>query len=167
MGFGGGFILTAFLKKENQAITVDANTCAPGTINTSKPHSKGPFSIAIPGFLKGLLEIHERHGKLPWSELIDPSIELCQNGILLTMHLYDSLHTNKGVPKDYYLRELFMENGEFKKPGSIIQMGKYCDFLERIRDYSDDLYGKISELIAKDLMDLGSPINAEDFMKYK
>lgn len=167
MGFGGGFILTAFLKKENENINVDANTCAPQTINLTKSYAKGPSSIAVPGFLKGLLEIHENQGKLPWNELVDPSIELCKNGTLLTLHLHDSLYTNKGVPKDYYLRELFMENGDFKRPGAIIHMAKHCEFLENIRDYSKDLYEKTASFIALDLKDLGSSINVEDFLKYQ
>lgn len=51
----------------------------------------GPHGIATPGEVKGYWELHKRFGSLPWKELIEPSIELCEEGFILTKHMADTL----------------------------------------------------------------------------
>ena len=36
----------------------------------------GGLSVGIPGELRGLEEAHRRWGSLPWSDLVQPSVEL-------------------------------------------------------------------------------------------
>lgn len=43
--------------------------------------------MAIPGELKGYWYAHQKYGKLPWSELVKPTIDLCMNGHLITPFL--------------------------------------------------------------------------------
>lgn len=40
--------------------------------------------MAIPGALRGYWEAHQRFGRLEWKELIEPTIELCINGTVVT-----------------------------------------------------------------------------------
>jgi gamma-glutamyltranspeptidase/glutathione hydrolase len=87
---GGGFVL-AFVNGEPtmldcffavpkeplgdiEHVTVDFGS-------TTQSYHIGPGSVAVPGLVAGLLEVHERWGRLPWSDLVEPSIALARGGL--------------------------------------------------------------------------------------
>jgi gamma-glutamyltranspeptidase/glutathione hydrolase len=39
----------------------------------------GPLSVAVPGFISGAGVLHERWGRLAWSRIIEPALELTEN----------------------------------------------------------------------------------------
>jgi gamma-glutamyltranspeptidase / glutathione hydrolase / leukotriene-C4 hydrolase len=67
---------------KSEVWTIDFREGAPGSANTKMyvddPDSSkfGGLSVAVPGELRGLEEMHRRWGKLPWKELVIPSIQL-------------------------------------------------------------------------------------------
>jgi gamma-glutamyltranspeptidase len=38
------------------------------------------LSVAVPGELSGMLEVHRRHGRLAWNRLFEQSVALCEQG---------------------------------------------------------------------------------------
>ena len=44
----------------------------------------GGSSIAVPGEVKGLWELHQQFGQLPWADLVQPSIDIAINGFPIT-----------------------------------------------------------------------------------
>jgi gamma-glutamyltranspeptidase/glutathione hydrolase len=44
----------------------------------------GAASVAVPGAVAGLEEVHRRFGTLPWKELFAPAIELARGGVEIT-----------------------------------------------------------------------------------
>src|SRR5687767_6329291 len=50
----------------------------------------GYQSVAVPGTVAGLKRMHERHGKLPWAEVIAPAIAWARDGFFVrpAMHAF-------------------------------------------------------------------------------
>ena len=44
----------------------------------------GAMAIGIPGTVDGLFKVHEKFGTLPFSELIQPAIDLAKKGVIVT-----------------------------------------------------------------------------------
>ena len=45
--------------------------------------SLGAISVSVPGALDAWWTLHQRYGKLPWKELFEPAIALCESGVPL------------------------------------------------------------------------------------
>jgi gamma-glutamyltranspeptidase/glutathione hydrolase len=85
-GLGGGGFLLYFNKSENRVYAFDFREVAPLAATTGmylnkkgdpQPllSQKGALAVATPGLVKGLYEIHQRFGKLPWKDTIGPAIK--------------------------------------------------------------------------------------------
>ena len=88
-GIGGGFLMTAWINKDQKAYVLDAREQAPlqshenmfsNTNDASISSVVGAHSIAVPGEVAGYWEAHKRFGKLPWADLFQPTIDVCKNG---------------------------------------------------------------------------------------
>lgn len=58
----------------------------------------GGLSVAVPGELRGYWRLYNKYGGgVPWKELVQPTIELCRNGIYVTKYLDDTFRRAKKV----------------------------------------------------------------------
>ena len=95
-GLGGGSFLVYFDGKTHQLNTFDGREMAPLQATphlfldqTGKPLEffeavVGGRSVGVPGTLKLLWEVHQRYGKLPWSQLFQPAIQLADHGFIVS-----------------------------------------------------------------------------------
>ena len=65
--------------------------------------SYGPKSIGIPGEMKCMSVAHEKFGKLEWSELIDPIVDLVRNGVFVTQEKLDFCTRQLTMVKLFFL----------------------------------------------------------------
>lgn len=102
-GVGGG-AMVLYRAREDRYEVIDYGMRAPGSIRPEDypltgdgaasdifpwPRVKGDRnlhglgSIAVPGVVAGMEEAHRRHAKLPWPELLSPSVNLAGGGLLV------------------------------------------------------------------------------------
>lgn len=90
---GGGFLV--YRKNDGSFGTLDYREKAPSLSsrdmyldtegNVIKGKSTiGGLAVGIPGTVAGLYEVHQKLGSLPWSELVQPAIDLAINGYTVT-----------------------------------------------------------------------------------
>ena len=86
-GIGGGFFMTIWDVKSQKNYVIDARETAPLAsdqnmfVNNKSLSFLGPLSIAVPGEIAGYWAAHQRFGNLPWRDLFQPAIEMCEKGI--------------------------------------------------------------------------------------
>ena len=57
----------------------------------------GKGSAAVPGTLLGLITVHEKHGVLPLSTILEPAIELAKEGVKLAICSRDAEKINRAA----------------------------------------------------------------------
>ena len=72
------------LNASSEVFTIDFRETAPASAHTKMYVGNpslarwGGLAVAVPGELRGLKKAHDLWGTLPWSELVEPSIELAR-----------------------------------------------------------------------------------------
>ncbi|GFO36692.1 gamma-glutamyltranspeptidase 1 [Plakobranchus ocellatus] len=132
------------------------------------------MASGVPGEVMGLWEIHRRLGKLPWSDVVNPSIKLCQEGIPLTKAMHYSVRTKLISEKhNTDFTPYFDENGDVKPVGSLIQLPKLAKTFQAISDDPISFYnGSLAEDIVADIQEEGKLplcgiITLKDLKNYK
>ena len=94
---GGGFLV--YHRADGMVTTIDFREKAPlaagkrmylddsGSIKENSNH-EGFLSIGVPGTVAGLYRAHSLYGSLPWSELLDPAIDLAEKGFTVTWGIH-------------------------------------------------------------------------------
>lgn len=67
-------------------------------INDKKLDASGGLSVAVPGELRGYWQLYNKFGGgVPWKDLVQPTIEMCKNGIYVTSFLDSVFKTKKEI----------------------------------------------------------------------
>ncbi|KAF7217046.1 glutathione hydrolase 1 proenzyme isoform X2 [Nothobranchius furzeri] len=176
MGIGGGFFITIFNSKTGQIETIDARETAPRNAtkdmfgNNADLSKTGGLAIAVPGEIRGYELAHSRHGKLPWKELFQPSIEIAEKGFPLGRALAIALSKNKDtIIKDTALCEVFCgANGDVLKENETIKFLKLAETYRKLAENgAGEFYeGQTSQNLIKDIQAKGGIITMEDLKDY-
>jgi gamma-glutamyltranspeptidase/glutathione hydrolase len=129
----------------------------------------GHLAVGVPGSVAGMLELHKKKGKLSLDKLIQPAIDLAQNGFLLTKDEANKLNDYRESLTDANQFTHFLLNSNQWKKGDKIQSSNLAKVLERIRDKGNAGFyeGKTAELIVKEIKRGKGIISLEDLKTYK
>lgn len=181
MGLGGGFLLTIYDRANDRVETLNARETAPAAATRDMLEKQENYTkdargllIAVPGELKGYWMLHQRYGKLEWKTLVQPTVDLCRKGHLVSGYLDRILRsTQRKILAEPSLREIFVDpaTNETWKEGSYIKRLALADSLEIIATegvhamYSKN--GTLLPMLMKDLNSFDSILTEEDFYNYE
>lgn len=175
MGLGGGFLMTIYIKDQGKIESLIARETAPAAATEDmfvNDKVEGGKAIAVPGELRGYWKLHQKYGKLEWSKLIQPTIELCRHGHVVTQYLGNILTKREDlIQNNPSLREIYVNpiTGKVWKQGDLIRRLKLAETLEIIAVEGEDaLYnnGTIAQKLIPEMKKLGAILTEKDLMDY-
>jgi gamma-glutamyltranspeptidase/glutathione hydrolase len=93
----------------------------------------GGRSVGTPGLLRALELAHAAHGKLPWAELFQPTIQLASEGFPLSPRLHSLLGSVRLPARDQAMRRMYYLDDDTPKPvGTLLKNPELADTLRII-----------------------------------
>lgn len=129
--------------------------------------TKGATAVGVPGTVAGVIEVHEKFGKLSLEEILEPVIALAEKGVVVTENQAKRLAN---------YRDVFIEvNGDSTKFAAVYSVGdtiKYPILAQTLRSISkngrDGFYkGEVAQKLANFVQKKGGYITEEDLAKYE
>ncbi len=174
---GGGFML---LKVGDKTRALDFRERAPRRASRNmyldangkvKPQAslEGHLAAGIPGTIAGLAAAHQKYGKLPWSQVVQPSIKLARNGFTVSNILADRIKDKAPLLKrNLAARQIFMPGGRPLATGSRLIQTDLAQTLTTIARNPRNFYqGTIAQKIDRDMRQNGGLITRADLLAYQ
>ena len=172
---GGGFMV--YKLKDGTDGTLDFRETAPSGSSENMYQDKdgnvisglsslGGLAVGVPGTISAIFEIHERFGTLSIEDLFMPSIELAENGYIVTKYLEDELNEKRDV-----FTEINGKNSLYSKkykPGDTIINNAYAETLRKIMTEGQDGFykGKVAEDMIETIEGKGGIMTMQDLSDY-
>ena len=133
----------------------------------------GPGSIATPGTVKGVFEIHKELCSMPLKNIAEPAIKLARNGVVMNafqagvFEIIKPIFLSYDEPKKLY--GSLEEQGRLIKEGELFTLPDLADFMEElVREGERFFYdGFISGQVSEICKEYGGHLTAEDFKSYR
>lgn len=176
---GGGFAIVS--RANGETIALDFRETAPAAATQNmfigvggkvEPEAStlGAKAVAVPGELAGLFALHQKYGKLPWAEVVQPAVDLARDGFVISpiMHLKmkKSLYHLRASVLGPYLVDA---NEATRAVGMRMRLPPLATTLETIaKTGSKDFYlGEIAKQIVQSIRSQGGLLTLKDLADYR
>lgn len=130
----------------------------------------GHLAAGVPGAVDGMVKAHEKYGKLPWNDLVQPAIDLAANGFVLTEKEANGLNRSKDNFLKYNtIRPDFVLADSVWGAGDTIFMADLAKTLALVRDNKEAGFyeGETAQLIVEEMERGKGIISLEDLKNYE
>jgi len=173
---GGGFFVARL--SNGELVAIDYREKAPGKANRDMyidPDGKartdksqdGHLASGVPGAVAGMFAQHQ-YGKLPFAKLIQPAIDLAENGFAISEREARGLNgLQKDLKKFNSVMPVFVKDAGWKAGDTLVQKD-LANTLKRIRDKGAAGFyeGETAKLIIEEMKRGGGIISYEDLKNY-
>jgi gamma-glutamyltranspeptidase/glutathione hydrolase len=175
---GGGF---AVARVDGVVSTLDFRETAPAAATRDmylgadgKPVAErstvGPLAAGVPGSPAGLYELHRRLGRLPWRQVIDPSVRLARDGFVVTAALHDDLVDDRELLARFpETAAVWLPGGAPPAVGATMRLPRLAVLLERFGKRGPEAItrGKAARAIERAARRHGGILTASDLAGYR
>lgn len=175
-GFGGDGFILYYDKKANKLYSFNGRSTKPKNATTKQTFNSQNLNqttyreefdinyIAIPGTLKLFDNVHKKFGKLKWKDLIQPTIDLAENGFEINPRLKYFYEKYSPTVKNIENAITFDEKTKLYKNEEYANTLKLISNQNFVKDFYQDNFAKE---MTNHLKENGSVIEFEDFKNYK
>ncbi|RYF47439.1 MAG: gamma-glutamyltransferase, partial [Cytophagaceae bacterium] len=178
---GGGFMV--YRDKSGKASTLDYREKAPGkatqnmyldslgNVREGGLSLGGPLASGVPGSVAGMVQAHQKFGKMTWAQVVQPAVDLAEKGFSLTERdatglnriKADLLKYNPG--KTYFMRP----DGRTWAKGDTLLQADLGKTLRRIQTQGRNGFyaGETAQLVAAEMQRGGGLISETDLANYQ
>ncbi len=174
---GGGFMT---IVKDDKQRFLDYREVAPaaahrdmyldeqGNVKTKEPLF-GVKASGVPGTVAGMWKAHQAYGTLPWSQLVQPAIDLARDGFIVPMHLAERVSAYLARAEQRDVATNFADYFGNVQAGERFTQPELAQTLTRIRDHGIKGFyaGPVAEQIASFMQANGGLITMQDLATYQ
>lgn len=131
--------------------------------------SRGPLSWSVPGCVDGWHALHERFGRLPMTNLLQPTINAAEAGFAVTPVIARMWQgAADRLAEDPGGSDVFLANGRAPESGDTFRNPRLASALVRIAEDGNDAFyrGPISEELASFSNQVGGFLSLADFANH-
>ena len=177
---GGGGFMVMYDKETEESFSIDYREIAPalatkdmylnedGSVNKKRAR-EGILSIGVPGTVYGMWEVHKKFGSLEWKKLLQPAINLAEEGFIMTPFMVDALNSRYEKLSNYKnFKKIFYKKFPVQINKRLVQ-SELAETLKIIaKSGVKGFYeGQVANKIAQDMRDRGGLISTQDLQNYR
>ena len=174
---GGGFMLV-YLKDEDKTIAVDFRSASPKNItqddflflkNNYDQRRYGYKASGVPGTVAGLIQTHERYGKLPLRRILKPVINQARKGLDVSYDLNQAIGSANQIALDVESTNIYLQdNDPISEHSKMIRKDLAWTINEIAKNGDEAFYeGSIAKKIIQAMNENGGYISAKDLREYQ
>jgi gamma-glutamyltranspeptidase/glutathione hydrolase len=176
---GGGFMLVRM--NDGRAKFIDYRETAPASASRDMyskmdhlpdvdPSLTGYRAVAVPGTVAGLALALKTYGTMKLAEVMQPAIDLAENGFPISSRLSQLLQEDaKPLQMFAASRRIFLKGGLYYDPGEMLKQPELAATLKRIAQAGagDFYHGKLAHQLADEMKREGGLVTYSDLEHYE
>ena len=174
---GGGFMLV-YLKDEDKTVAVDFRSASPKNItqddflflkNNYDQRRYGYKASGVPGTVAGLIQTHERYGKLPLRRILKPVINQARKGLDVSYDLNQAIGSAKQIALDVESTNIYLQDNDPVSEHSKMIRKDLAWTINEIAKNGDEAFyeGSIAKKIIQAMNENDGYISAKDLREYQ
>ncbi|MEQ1903268.1 MAG: gamma-glutamyltransferase, partial [Pirellulaceae bacterium] len=180
-GIGGDLFAIVWINADKKLYGLNASGRSPKSLTFEKLQAElakanaktipslGPLPVSVPGCVDGWFELHQRFGKLPMDQVLQPAIGYAREGFPVSELIAYYWNASRRLSRFPGFADTYLPNGKAPKKGELFANPRLAATLEKIaKGGRDEFYkGDIARKIAAYMQENGGYLSYEDLAEHK